>query len=107
MKVPIFAMIFLLGLVEPPRSFAASMAGLRQRLAPLHPAWGPQKVTLFGVGKGRNAVEDGKGSKTTVTTIRNPKAPCPFDKVDRECMSADQCAVVVDFTHVHTWTGFV
>ena len=35
------------------------MAGLRQGLAPLHPARGPQKVILFGVGKGRNAVEDG------------------------------------------------
>ena len=35
------------------------MAGYRQGLALLHPARGPQKVILFGVGKGRNAVEDG------------------------------------------------
>jgi hypothetical protein len=41
-----FAMINFLRVGRTPRLFAASMAGLRQGLAPLHP-------------QGRNAVEDG------------------------------------------------
>jgi hypothetical protein len=41
-----FAMINFLSVGRTPRSFAASMAGLRQGLALLHP-------------QGRNAVEDG------------------------------------------------
>ena len=46
--------------------------------------------------------------KTCVTTISNPKAPCPLDKVNREFrVSRPNALWVVDFTYVHTWTGFV
>ena len=46
--------------------------------------------------------------KTTVTTISNPKAPCPLDKVNREFkVSRPNALWVVDFTYVHSWTGFV
>ncbi|TDW59533.1 transposase InsO family protein [Novosphingobium sp. PhB55] len=46
--------------------------------------------------------------KKTITTISNPKAPCPLDKVNREFHVARPNALwVVDFTYVHTWTGFV
>ena len=46
--------------------------------------------------------------KRTVTTVSNPKAPCPLDKVNREFRVARPNALwVVDFTYVHTWTGFV
>jgi len=46
--------------------------------------------------------------KTTVTTISNPKAPCPLDKVNREFkVSRPNALWVVDFTYVHTWAGFV
>ena len=46
--------------------------------------------------------------KKTVTTISNPKAPCPLDKVNREFkVSRPNALWVVDFTYVHTWTGFV
>ena len=46
--------------------------------------------------------------KTTVTTIRNRKAPCPLDKVNREFkVSRPNALWVVDFTYVHTWAGFV
>ena len=46
--------------------------------------------------------------KTTVTTISNPKAPCPLDKVNREFkVSRPNALWVVDFTYVHTWSGFV
>lgn len=46
--------------------------------------------------------------KTTVTTVSNPKAPCPLDKVNREFrVSRPNALWVVDFTYVHTWAGFV
>jgi putative transposase len=46
--------------------------------------------------------------KKTVTTVSNPKAPCPLDKVNREFRVARPNALwVVDFTYVHTWAGFV
>ena len=46
--------------------------------------------------------------KTCVTTISNPKAPCPLDKVNREFkVNRPNALWVVDFTYVHTWTGFV
>ncbi len=53
---------------------------------------------LAGVGRG----------KTKVTTVSNPKAPCPLDKVNREFRVERPNALwVVDFTYVHTWAGFV
>ena len=46
--------------------------------------------------------------KTTITTVSNPKVPCPLDKVNREFrVSRPNALWVVDFTYVHTWTGFV
>ena len=46
--------------------------------------------------------------KTCITTISNPKAPCPLDKVNREFrVSRPNALWVVDFTYVHTWAGFV
>jgi putative transposase len=46
--------------------------------------------------------------KTTVTTVSNPNAPCPLDKVNREFrVSRPNALWVVDFTYVHTWAGFV
>jgi transposase InsO family protein len=46
--------------------------------------------------------------KTTVTTVSNPKAPCPLDKVNREfSVERPNALWVVDFTYVHTWAGFV
>lgn len=46
--------------------------------------------------------------KTTVTTVSNPKAPCPQDKVNRTFKVGRPNALwVVDFTYVHTWAGFV
>ncbi len=46
--------------------------------------------------------------KKTVTTVSNPKAPCPLDKVNREFRATRPNALwVVDFTYVHTWAGFV
>lgn len=44
--------------------------------------------------------------KKTVTTISNPKAQCPLDKVNREFgVSRPNALWVVDFTYVHTWAG--
>jgi transposase InsO family protein len=38
--------------------------------------------------------------KTTITTVSNPKAPCPLDKVNREFRVARPNALwVVDFTY--------
>ncbi|WP_373288794.1 IS3 family transposase [Croceicoccus mobilis] len=55
-------------------------------------------MSLAGVRRG----------KTTVTTVSNPKAPCPLDKVNREFrVSRPNALWVVDFTYVHTWAGFV
>lgn len=46
--------------------------------------------------------------KKTVTTVSNPKTPCPLDKVNREFrVSRPNALWVVDFTYVHTWAGFV
>ena len=46
--------------------------------------------------------------KTCVTTVSNPKASCPLDKVNREFqVSRPNALWVVDFTYVHAWTGFV
>jgi len=46
--------------------------------------------------------------KKTVTTVSNPKAPCPLDKVNREFRVSRPTALwVVDFTYVLTWAGFV
>ncbi len=46
--------------------------------------------------------------KTTVTTVSNPKTPCPLDKANREFrVSRPNALWVVDFTYVHTWAGFV
>jgi transposase InsO family protein len=46
--------------------------------------------------------------KKTITTVSNPKAPCPLDKVNREFKVTRSNALwVVDFTYVHTWAGFV
>ena len=46
--------------------------------------------------------------KTCVTTVSNPKTPCPLDRVNREFQVTRPNALwVVDFTYVHTWTGFV
>src|SRR3546814_19819200 len=42
--------------------------------------------------------------KKTITTISNPKAPCPLDKVNRAFRVRRPNALwVVDFTYVHTW----
>lgn len=44
--------------------------------------------------------------KTTVTTVSNPKAPCPLNKVNRAFrVSRPNAPWVVDFTYVHTWAG--
>jgi transposase InsO family protein len=45
--------------------------------------------------------------KSCVTTISNPKAPCPLDKVNREfAVERPNALWVVDFTYVRTWGGF-
>jgi putative transposase len=46
--------------------------------------------------------------KKRVTTISNPKAPCPLDKVNCEFrVSRPNALWVVDLTCVHTWAGFI
>ena len=46
--------------------------------------------------------------KTTTSTVSNPKALCPLDKISREFrVSRPDALWVVDFTCVHTWAGFV
>jgi transposase InsO family protein len=53
---------------------------------------------LVGIRRGKN----------TITTVSNPKALCPQDKVNREFKVTRPNALwVVDFTYVHTWAGFV
>jgi putative transposase len=55
-------------------------------------------MSLAGVRRG----------KTTITTVSNPKAPCPLDKVNRKFhVTRPNALWVVDFTYVHTWAGFV
>lgn len=45
--------------------------------------------------------------KKTITTVSNPKAPCPLDKVNREFkVTRPNGLWVVDFAYVHTWSGF-
>ena len=57
-----------------------------------------QAMGLAGVRHGRK----------TITTVSNPKAPCPLDKVNREFqVSRPNALWVVDFTYVHTFAGFV
>lgn len=56
-------------------------------------------------GMGLTGIRRGK---TTITTVSNPKTPCPLDKVNREFqVSRPNALWVVDFTYVHTWAGFV
>ena len=46
--------------------------------------------------------------KKTITTVSDPKASCPLDKVNREFrVSRPNALWVVDFTYVHSWAGFV
>jgi putative transposase len=46
--------------------------------------------------------------KRTITTVSNPKALCPLDKVNREFkVTRPNSLWVVDFTYIHTWAGFV
>src|SRR3546814_21156979 len=46
--------------------------------------------------------------KKTITTISNPRAPCPLDKVNRAFrVSRPHALWVVDSTYVHTCAGFV
>jgi hypothetical protein len=52
-------MIKFLRVGRTPRSFAASMAGLRQELALLHPPGSPKSNTFWGGSQGRNEEEDG------------------------------------------------
>jgi putative transposase len=46
--------------------------------------------------------------KKTITTVSNPKAPCPLDKVNRKFrVSRPNALWVVDFPYVLTWVDFV
>jgi transposase InsO family protein len=61
----------------------------------------------------RGTIDAGYGAgghrrgKKTITTVSNPKAPCPQDKVNRAFqVSRPNALWVVDFTYVHTWAGF-
>ena len=46
--------------------------------------------------------------KAVKTTISNPAAPCPRDKVNRQFQAPRPNALwVSDFTYVATWQGFV
>jgi len=46
--------------------------------------------------------------KTIRTTISNPAAPCPLDRVNRQFRAPHPNALwVSDFTYVATWAGFV
>ena len=46
--------------------------------------------------------------KTVKTTIQNPAAPCPLDRVNRQFQApAPDRLWVSDFTYVATWSGFV
>lgn len=65
------------------------------------------KCTVERLMKGMGLAGIRRG-KTCVTTVSNPKVPCPLDKVNREFqVSRPNALWVVDFTYVHTWTGFV
>jgi len=55
-------------------------------------------MELAGVRRGRK----------TITTVSNPKALCPLDRVNRAFQVQRPNALwVVHFTYVHTWAGFV
>ena len=42
------------------------------------------------------------------TTVSNPAAPCPLDRVNRQCHAKRPNALwMSDFTFVATWQGFV
>jgi putative transposase len=46
--------------------------------------------------------------KTDKTTVSNPAAPCPLDRVNRQFTADRPNALwVADFTYVSTWQGFV
>ena len=46
--------------------------------------------------------------KTVRTTVQNPAAPCPLDRVNRRFHApAPNMLWVADFTYVATWSGFV
>ena len=46
--------------------------------------------------------------KTVKTTVQNPAAPCPLDRVNRQFHApAPDRLWVSDFTYVATWSGFV
>jgi len=46
--------------------------------------------------------------KTIRTTISNPAAPCPLDRVNRQFRASHPNALwVSDFTYVATWAGLV
>jgi len=46
--------------------------------------------------------------KTAITTVGNPKAPCPLDRVSRAFkVSRPNALWVVAFTRVLTWAGFI
>lgn len=54
----------------------------------------PKKVGLQGFRRG----------KTVFTTVGDPKAPCPLDKVNRQfCAQQPSQLWVSDFTYVSTW----
>ncbi len=46
--------------------------------------------------------------KSVKTTVQNPAAPCPLDRVNRQFHApATNMLWVGDFTYVATWQGFV
>ena len=46
--------------------------------------------------------------RTVCTTVSNPAAPCPLDRVNRQFKAPGPNALwVSDFTYVATWAGFV
>jgi putative transposase len=65
------------------------------------------KCTVERLMRGMGLAGIRRGKKT-ITTVSNPNAPCPLDKVNREFrVSRPNALWVVDFTYVHTWAGFV
>jgi hypothetical protein len=65
------------------------------------------KCTVERLMRGMGLAGIRRGKKT-ITTVSNPKAPSPLDKVNREFrVNRPNALWVVDFTYVHTWTGFV
>ena len=61
-----------------------------------------------GTANDRHGPTGVRRGKKTITTVSDPKAPCPLDKVNREFrVSRPNALWVVDFTYAHTWAGFV